>query len=211
MSEQDIAIVKALVENSAVKKALKEICDDIGAGGTPNRKISEYWDSPDYKWVKNGEVKNNIVLDTEEHISQAGLDGSSAKLIPANSIMFAMYCVSDPQLAINIEPCTTNQAVCSLMIKDFDLMCFVYYYMQAYGIALTKLANGAAQQNLNKGMIEAFEVVLPELEDIKSTPIASHIRYRIGLTKENARLTELRDSLLPKLMSGELDVSELAI
>lgn len=193
------------------QKALKEICDEIMSGGTPSRKKHEYWNSNDYIWFKNGEIKNNILIDSEEHISKSGLEGSSAKLLPVNSILFAMYCVSTPQLAININECTTNQAVCAMIIQDFDVMCYIYYYMMYYGNTLTNLANGAAQQNLNKGMIEEFVINFPELEDIKSSPLAGHIRYKMELTKENDNLVKLRDNLLPKLMSGELDVSDLDI
>ena len=80
-----------------------------------------------------------------------------------------------------------------------------------YGIALTNLANGAAQQNLNKGMIEAFNVKVPTNQDILLSILASHILMKINLEKENARLAQLRDSLLPKLMSGEIDVSNLGV
>lgn len=207
--EQDIAIVCDLANKATISKTLADICDDITAGGTPNRKNQEFWDSPDYIWFKNGEVKNNILLDSEEHISQKGVDGSSAQMIPPNSILFAMYCVSTPQLAINIKTCTTNQAVCSLIISDFDIMCYIYNYMMCFGTKLTNLANGAAQQNLNKGMISSFAVDLPEIKIIRNSPLSSHIQMRKHIAEENDRLTKLRDLLLPKLMSGDLDVSDI--
>lgn len=211
LTEQNIAVVRDISEISNIEKPLEEICYKITAGGTPSRKKSEYWDSNDFTWFKNGEIKNNILIDSREHISKNGLDGSSANLIPANSLLFAMYCVSTPQLAINLEECTTNQAVCALQISDFDTMCYIYYYMIYFGEGLTNLANGAAQQNLNKGMIQKFLIKFPEAKNIKNSALAENVRYKIELAKEGKRLMQLRDSLLPKLMSGELDVSDLEI
>ena len=211
LTEQDLALTITIAESSNLVLPLKEICTKIYAGGTPSRKNESYWDNPTVTWYKNGEVKNNILIDSEEHISDLALTGSSAKIVPPLSILFAMYCVSTPQLAINAYECTTNQAVCSLVIDDFQTMSYVYYYLMHYGITLTNLANGAAQQNLNKGMIEAFNVKVPDNQDQLLSIIASHIRMKISLEKENVRLTQIRDALLPKLMSGEIDVSELDI
>lgn len=206
-----MAITVKIAESSNLTLSLKDICTSIYAGGTPSRKNDSYWDNPSITWYKNGEVKNNILIDSEEHISDLALTGSSARIVPPLSILFAMYCVSTPQLAINAYECTTNQAVCSLIIDNFQMMSYVYYYLMHYGIALTNLANGAAQQNLNKGMIEAFNVKVPTNQDILLSILASHILMKINLEKENARLAQLRDSLLPKLMSGEIDVSNLGV
>ena len=209
--EQGIATVANMTETTSVVRPLSIICDNICAGGTPSRKKSSYWDKPEYAWFKNGEIKNNILISSEEYISNEGLVNSSAKLIPANSILFAMYCVSTPQVAINAEECSCNQAVCTLQISDYELMCYVYYYMIKYGINLTNLANGAAQQNLNKKQISEFEIRMPSPEAIKKSGLSQNIDLRKHLASENKTLTELRDSLLPKLISGELNVSGLGL
>lgn len=68
-----------------------EFCKEMTSGGTPSRTCSEYWNSKDYRWLKTGEVQNNIIFDTEEYISEQGLKNSSAKLIPVNTVIMAMY------------------------------------------------------------------------------------------------------------------------
>lgn len=211
LQQQDISIVKELALKCEIRKKIKNICNDVYAGGTPSRKKEEFWNNGTLMWFKNGEIKNNILLDSEEHINQIAIGNSSAKIVPKNSILFAMYCVSKPQLAINMCECTTNQAVCSLIINDFDIMCYVYYYLISFGHPLTNLANGAAQQNLNKGLIEEFEIEIPNENDIKNTELKNHVLYRMNLTEQNKKLTELRDALLPKLMSGEIDVSNIKL
>ena len=58
-----------------------EFCKETKSGGTPNRSNPKYWDKHHYRWLKSGEVANNIIFDTEEYISREGLKGSSAKII----------------------------------------------------------------------------------------------------------------------------------
>ena len=70
---------------------LGEYCLEMKSGGTPSRSNHNFWNSHDYRWLKTGEVHNNIIFDTEEYISEDGLKGSSAKLIPSNSVIMAMY------------------------------------------------------------------------------------------------------------------------
>lgn len=207
--DQDIAIVKEIASICEKRIELKEICDDIYAGSTPSRKKEKFWATPDLIWFKNGEIKNNMILDSDEHISCICLSETSVKIVPENSILFAMYCVSTPQLSININTCTTNQAVCALVIPDFRLMSYVFYYIMIFGYELTNLANGAAQQNLNKGLISNYKIAIPELIDQRLDILSDHIKIRQQITKENNLLIQLRDTLLPKLMSGELDVSNI--
>lgn len=68
-----------------------EFCKKMTSGGTPSRSCEEYWNSPDYPWMKTGEVQNNVIFDVEEYISRAGLENSSAKLVPAGTVVMAMY------------------------------------------------------------------------------------------------------------------------
>lgn len=94
---------------------IEEFCKDIVSGGTPSRTHSEYWDSKDYRWLKTGEVQNNIVLDTEEYISAEGLKNSSAKIVPSGTIVMAMYGATAGQIAYLECDTTTNQACCNMI------------------------------------------------------------------------------------------------
>ena len=91
---------------------LGNLCIKVSSGGTPLRSISEYYENGTIPWLKTGEVKKGVIYDTEEKITESGLENSSTKLIPANSVIVAMYGDGDTagNVAINKIPLATNQA-----------------------------------------------------------------------------------------------------
>lgn len=97
-----------------------EFCKETKSGGTPSRTKNEYWDSKDYRWLKSGEVANNIIFDTEEYISEKGLKGSSAKIIPSGAVIMAMYGATASQVAYLGCDTTTNQACCNMLTNSFE-------------------------------------------------------------------------------------------
>lgn len=147
------------------------LCSDIKAGGTPSRNEESYWQNGNIPWVKNGEVKNNIIISTEEHITQLGFQNSSAKYIPKHSVLMAMYCVSTPQLAYTDIDVTTNQAVCSMIFQNEILASYLYYYLMFFGQELINDANGSAQITLSE---EDAKVNLENMK-IELTNDSSHI------------------------------------
>ena len=73
---------------------VKDFCDDMKSGGTPSRDNMKYWNSNDVPWIKTGEIKSNILFNAEEYISIEGLEHSSAKLLPINTVLMSMYGVN---------------------------------------------------------------------------------------------------------------------
>jgi len=147
------------------KMTIEEICRDITSGGTPSRKVPEYFGGS-IPWVKTTEIKYSRIYDTSEHITELGLQKSSAKLIPANSVLIAMYGDGGTagRCSINKVPVTTNQACCNLIIdKEVADYEFVYYYMQNQYATLVSLKSGGGQQNLNGKTIREMEIILPPL------------------------------------------------
>lgn len=88
-----------------------EFCLEIKSGGTPSRSNLTFWNKAQYRWLKSGEVANNIIFDTEEYISKEGLQGSSAKVIPEGAVVMAMYGATASQVAYLACSTTTNQAL----------------------------------------------------------------------------------------------------
>lgn len=91
----------------------------VMSGGTPDRNIPEYWQG-NIRWIKTTELKNCIITDTEEKISQLGVENSSAKIIPANSILVAMYGQGKTRGMtgyITVE-CATNQACACILPSE---------------------------------------------------------------------------------------------
>ena len=100
------------------KVKLGDCCVNVTSGGTPLSSRNDYYNPPTIPWLKTKEVNYNRIYDTEFKISQNGLENSSAKLIPKNSVIIAMYGQGDTagRVAINKIPLCTNQACCNLII-----------------------------------------------------------------------------------------------
>lgn len=147
--------------------AIGEICKYITSGGTPRSNIKEYYFPPEVPWLKTKEVNYFRIYETETYISKEGLQKSSAKLIPENSIIVAMYGQGDTagRVAINKIPLATNQACCNLIIDpqkaDYE---YVYYAMVTLYEKIVSLKNGGAQPNLNAKIIREIEIPFPDIE-----------------------------------------------
>jgi type I restriction enzyme S subunit len=175
------------------------VCLKVFSGGTPKSTSTEYYGGS-IPWLRTKEVNYGKVYETEQHITQLGLENSSAKLVPVNSVIVAMYGNGDTagRVAINKIPLTTNQACCNLVVDpekaDFR---FVYYYLMGRYQELVDLKNGGAQQNLNGQLIKAFPFVAPDLNEQKV--IASTLEAlddRINLLREtNATLEAIAQAL----------------
>ena len=148
------------------KVKLGEICERVTSGGTPKANISSYYYPPIIPWLKTKEVNYCRITETENFISEEGLNNSSAKLIAPNSVIVAMYGQGDTagRVAINKIPLTTNQACCNLTIDeskaDYE---FIYYQLCTLYNKMVSLKAGAAQPNLNAQIIKNIEVKLPSL------------------------------------------------
>ena len=200
--EQGKTILKHLYDDTELFGEMTNLdcfCSNVVSGGTPSRTVDEFWDSNDVAWLKNGEIKNNIILSTEEFISNAGLNGSSAKLVPVYTVNMAMYCVSEIQVSLSCIPLSTNQAVLNLSTESFRKSCFVYYLMATYGNEITSQANGSAQQNLSKEKIVSFEFASPNIEDSSFDFLEVNMHERIRIAKEIISLSEMQVALLSRL------------
>lgn len=171
-------------------------CNNIASGGTPNRSENLYWENASIPWLKNGEIKNNVIVDTEEYISKSGLENSSARLFPAYSVHMAMYCVSEIQVAMSCIPLTTNQAVLNFGFSTFREASFFYYLLASYGNEITTNANGSAQQNLSKELITAFVFKNPILENTVFSYFEQNLQYRIILARELRSLQDAANVVL---------------
>lgn len=145
---------------------LESISARISSGGTPSRKNAEYFsnDSSDHLWVKSKELLDRAIEDTEERITDDGLQHSSAKYFPPHTVLVAMYGANVGQLGWLRQSATVNQAICGLIIDEHKAdWRFVFYSLLLNRGDLTVQAQGAAQQNLNQDLIRQFSISLPPL------------------------------------------------
>lgn len=146
------------------KVKLGDCCVNVTSGGTPLSSRNDYYNPPTIPWLKTKEVNYNRIYDTEFKISQNGLENSSAKLIPKNSVIIAMYGQGDTagRVAINKIPLCTNQACCNLIIDKSIANCeYIYYLLCTKYDKLVSLKNGGAQPNLNAKLIKEFNIEIP--------------------------------------------------
>lgn len=144
--------------SKAGKIAVGSLCARVTSGGTPSTKHPEYYGGT-IPWLRTQEVDFKPIYDTEIHITDLGLENSSAKWIPANSVIVAMYGATAGRIAIAKVPLTTNQACCNLIVdpQKADYR-YVYY-------ALMHETDGEAIENLIAD--EDVEATCPDEMDIR--------------------------------------------
>jgi type I restriction enzyme S subunit len=179
------------------------------SGGTPSRKREEeYYSGGTILWIKTQELSDRWVLDTEEKITQSGLINSSAKIFPVGTFIVAMYGATIGRFGILAEPCSTNQACCALLSKSDGL--FGYAYAFGYFLSerekIIRLGQGSAQPNISQKVVKDLKILKPPASVIKKynaivEPIFQNI---LCCQRQNKKLREARDLLLPRLMNGSI-------
>ncbi len=146
-------------------KAVKELTDVI-SGGTPSRETNEYWEGGTIPWVKTTELQNNIITEIDEHITEAGLNDSSAKLVPAGTVLIAMYGQGKTRGMtgyLGVEACT-NQACACILPSDRINQKFLWQFFVLSYDNLRDMAKGGNQPNLNGNIIKNYPVLYPPME-----------------------------------------------
>lgn len=179
------------------------------SGGTPSRELDEYYVDGTIPWIKTGELQDCLLIDTEERITEVAVKKSSAKFFPKDSVLMAMYGVNIGMLAYSTMDATCNQACCVFRDKgNISTKHYLFQCLKSIRDYLLLISFGAAQQNLSQDLIKRVRIVMPDEETVirfeqKIEPLYNEIKH---LLKANARLIRQRDLLLPRLMSGKLEV-----
>lgn len=174
------------------KFTLSQVCTRITSGGTPSRKNEGFYKNGTIYWVKTKELENGYILDTEEKITELGLSTSSAKLLPKNTILLAMYGATVGELGILGKEMACNQACCALIVDHsrFDYR-YLFYILKLHKEEFKQLATGAAQQNLSATTIKEFTFGFPELEKQKQIAnILEALDDKIHLNTQTAQTLE---------------------
>lgn len=182
-------------------QTISEFCADTKSGSTPSRTNNEYWDNGTIPWIKSGEVHNNITLQTEEHITHLGLNESSTKLLPKDTVLMAMYGVTAGEVGYLAIEATTNQAICGMNCHSKADAAYLYFTLIQSQAAISRLSNGGAQDNLNKNFIDNIKIVVPPSGFIEKLNLATIIKQMTLNTKEIVLLEELQSTVLAQLLS----------
>ncbi|MBD2429259.1 restriction endonuclease subunit S [Phormidium sp. FACHB-1136] len=130
-------------------KCIGDVCE-TGAGGTPLKSNREYYEGGTIPWLLSGEVAQGEISESKNFITQSGLDNSSAKIFPVNTVLVAMYGATAGQVGILRFEAATNQAVCGIYPNEKLIPEFIFYAMLSKQTELISKATGNAQPNISQ-------------------------------------------------------------
>ena len=180
------------------------------SGGTPSRVNEDFYNNGSIPWVKTGELQDCLIHDAEEFITEDALKRSSAKLLPNHSLLMAMYGVNIGKLGILRKEMTCNQAVCAFLPKTADqTFYYLYFYLKGIRNYLLSISFGAAQQNLSQALIKNVRIMIPHNDTLQKfeNKVSCYFDQISIYQRQNEQLARQRDLLLPRLMSGKLEVN----
>jgi type I restriction enzyme S subunit len=183
---------------------------DSFAGGTPSRSRPDYFNG-EIPWISSSEVNLPYIDNTKEKITVLGLENSSAKWIPKNSVLIAMYGATAGVVSKLLINATSNQAVLAL-VPDKEKIDggFLYYQVKENKEAILFLAQGSGQPNLSKDLIDNFEIYFPisifvqrQIATILSTADAVIEKTQAAIAKYKA----IKQGMLQDLFTRGIDTT----
>ena len=189
---------------------------DIGsvvAGGTPSKSKLEYYADQGIAWITPKDLsvnKSKFISHGENDISELGFSKSSAAKMPAGTILFSSRAPIG-YIAIAQNEVTTNQGFKSVIPNENIGTAYLYFLLKNLLPSIEGMASGSTFKEISGSTMKSVPTVMPDADTIQlfSSFCEPVFKEQEILEAENQRLSALRDSLLPKLMSGELDVSDI--
>ena len=179
------------------------------SGGTPTSTNKEYYDGGDIPWINSGELNYPIITSTSNHITEKGLNNSSAKLYPPYTVLVALYGATAGKVSLlSFEACS-NQAVCGVIPNDNNMTIYTRYYLASLYEHFITLSSGSARDNISQDTIKNTVLPIPQQKILKkySDTVAPIINKIITNQQEIEKLTKQRNELLPLLMNGQATVN----
>ena len=191
---------------------------DLGAvvgGSTPSKSKPEYYTEDGIAWITPKDLSINkakFISHGENDITELGLKNSSASIMPEGTVLFSSRAPIG-YIAIASGEVTTNQGFKSVVPKPEIGTAYVYYFLKHNLPIIEGMASGSTFKEVSGSTMKNVPAVIPDTETLACfndfcTPIFAQQRI---LEEQNQSLAALRDSLLPKLMSGEIDVSDIQL
>ena len=173
-----------------------EVCETI-TGGTPLKGKNEYFKNGTIPWLRSSELTQGAIYKSELFITELGLKNSSAKILPQNSVLVAMYGATAGQVGILRFESAINQAICGILPNKTFMPEFLYWFLSAKTKELKLLCAGGAQQNLSQTIIKNLKVILPPLPT--QHKIVEILKDADNLRKLRQQADEKMKDLIPSL------------
>ena len=171
------------------KVKLGEICE-VQAGGTPSRNKKEFWVQGNIPWVKIKDINSKYISKVEEHITELGLQFSSAKLFSRGTILYTIFATIGEVAILDIDA-ATNQAIAGLHLKSEKVLKeYLYFFLLSIKNRVKNDSRGVAQNNINLTYLKNIEV--PIVENSIQQEICNNLtKINQIITLRNQQLIEL--------------------
>ena len=191
---------------------------DLGivvGGSTPSKAKPEYYTQHGIAWITPKDLslnKSKFITRGENDISELGLRNSSTTIMPKGTVLFSSRAPIG-YIAIAAGDVTTNQGFKSIVPKSEIGTAFVYYFLKNALPTIEGMASGSTFKEISRSTMKSVPAFIPNNDALTKfnefcTPIFEQQQL---LESQNQQLSKMRDTLLPKLISGELDVSDIDI
>lgn len=189
--------------------------DDIGTifgGGTPSKKVSHYYTSSDISWITPKDLSNDssrFIFKGKTDITEQGLKNSSARLLPKNTILFSSRAPIG-YIAIAGQQVSTNQGFKSIVPNKGFSQYYIYFVLKQMIPVIEQSAGGSTFKEISGNGLKNIEIILPQKKTVKqfNDIVSIYFEEIKNLETQNKLLKAFRDTLLPKLMSGEIELPE---
>ena len=202
-------------ENPKRKTCKAEDYFNISIGKTPPRKEPEWFslNSIDKKWVSISDMGNCgvFILNSSEYLKNSAIDKFNIVLVPKDTVILS-FKLTIGRVAITNEEMTTNEAIAHFKTDNKKIKEYLYCYLKNYNFQ-TMGSTSSIATAVNSKIIKSMPFIIPTDDEIENFhQIMKFIFEKIRINQiENEKLTQLRDTLLPKLMSGEIDVDKVEV
>lgn len=202
-------------ENPKRKTCKAEDYFNISIGKTPPRKEPEWFsqNSIDKKWISISDMGNCgvFILNSSEYLKNSAIDKFNIVLVPKDTVILS-FKLTVGRVAITNEEMTTNEAIAHFKTDNKKIKEYLYCYLKNYNFQ-TMGSTSSIATAVNSKIIKSMPFIIPTDDEIENFhQIMKFIFEKIRINQiENEKLTQLRDTLLPKLMSGEIDVDKVEV
>lgn len=218
LEQQAQALFQELFIENADPEWSEGTISDLGTvvgGSTPSKSKPEYYTEHGIAWITPKDLsvnKSKFITHGENDITELGLKNSSASIMPEGTVLFSSRAPIG-YIAIAAGEVTTNQGFKSVIPRPSIGTPFVYYFLKNALPTIEGMASGSTFKEVSGSTMKIVPAFIPDDETLaRFTEFCSPIfEQQQMLERQNQSLAALRDSLLPKLMSGEIDVSDVSI
>nr|WP_102467569.1 restriction endonuclease subunit S [Vibrio cyclitrophicus] len=190
--------------------SIEDVTSKVFSGGTPATKNEDFWGG-DLPWFSSGETRNNFIIGTEKYITEAGVRGSSTKASAYGDVLIASAGQGHTrgQTSFNSIDCYINQSVVALRAAGNVSAYWLYYNLERRYDEMRSVSDShSSRGSLTTKLLKGMPAIIPSKEIVITFDriVESLVRKQVANSNQNEDLSALRDTLLPKLLSGEIDL-----